>query len=99
MANQTASPREAEVARTLLKKLAAMPANPETPRILSREDIAARPDDSDAAVTVSWYSKGFWTTMEARDLMSDGQFLPGDEATVEDALRRYLHARKIRWGQ
>jgi hypothetical protein len=39
-------PHEAEVARILLAKLTANRPNPETPRVLTRDEILGAPDDS-----------------------------------------------------
>lgn len=69
MANQTASPDEAEIARAMLAERFASRDNPESPRVLTREQIFAAPDRKTQGGTMRFRTKGgTWYTIDVDEL-------------------------------
>ena len=81
MADQDASPREAEVARRVLARLGGAPDRKETPRGLSRESILAQPDRDSPREIVHVRVGGEWVALDR------------DEYNVISGLYGYISGR------
>lgn len=66
MANQTASPHEAEIAREALERLDAAAGPRKTPGVLTRDDILGSPESETAGRTLRFYSRSakMWITVD-----------------------------------